>query len=176
MILCIRHLLKSTSGAAAAELALLLPLLTLLMFGGMEMGGYLWAEHQVIKSVRNGVRFAGRQDFANFECDATDVGSADTAVRNLVRTGTIDGTGEPIVREWQAATDGITIGVACQTDADYSTTGIYADMSGTDTPAVESARLVEIEVTLPYPSLFADLGYLDGRNITASAQSPVVGF
>lgn len=176
MIVRIRHFLNNTSGAAATELALMLPLLTVLMFGGMEMGGFFWTEHQVIKSVRNGARFAGRQDFVNFVCDAENVGGADTAVRNLIRTGTIDGTGEAIIRTWTAADDGIDITVTCQTDEDYSTGGIYADQSGSDTPAVESARFVEISVTLPYPSLFADLGYLNGRNITASAQSPVMGF
>lgn len=176
MIRAVRHFLRNSCGAAAAELALLLPLLTVLMFGGMEVGGYLWAEHQVIKSVRNGARFAGRQDFANFVCDADNVGAADTAVRNLIRTGTVDGTGNAVIRTWTAADDGIAIAVVCQTDADYSTTGIYADQSGSDTPAIDSARYVEISVELPYPSLFEELGYLDGRSISASAQSPVMGF
>lgn len=176
MMRLIRRFLASTSGAAAAELALMLPLLTVLMFGGMEMGGYLWAEHQVLKSVRSGARFAGRQDFANFACDATDVGGADTAVRNMIRTGTTDGSGDPVVRTWLSNDEGISISVVCQPDADYGTSGIYADLSGLDTPTIESARYVAVKVELPYPSFFADLGYLNGRDIVASAQSPVVGF
>lgn len=176
MIGRIRHFLGSTGGAAAAEMALLLPLLTVLLFGGMEVGGFLWSEHQVIKSVRNGARFAGRQDFSNFVCDADNLGTADAAVRNLIRTGTVDGSVSPVIRTWTAADDGITILVGCQTGEDYSTSGIYADQSGSDTPAVESARFVQISVALPYPSLFEDLGYLNGQTISATAQSPVMGF
>lgn len=168
--------LRDERGAAAAEMALMLPLLTILMFGGIEMSGFFWSEHQVIKSVRTGARYAARQDFSNFACDAADVGTADAAVRNLVRTGTVDGSGSPIVRTWTAADDGISISVTCDTESDYSTEGIYSDQSGTGTPAIDSARYVEISVEIPYPSLFADLGYLDGYDIVASAQSPVTGF
>lgn len=167
---------RDESGAAAAEMALMLPLLTIIMFGGMEMSGFFWSEHQVIKSVRAGARFAARQDFENFACDAADVGDRTEAVRNLVRTGTTDGSGAPIVRTWTAAEDGITIAVTCDTESSYSTGGIYSDQSGTGTPNVESARYVEISVEIPYPSLFEDLGYLNGYSITATAQSPVTGF
>lgn len=154
----------------------MLPLLTILLFGGMEMGGYFWSEHQVLKSVRNGTRYAARQDFSNFACDATSLGAADTRVRNLTRTGTIDGTGSAVVRTWAATPDRISILVTCKTGQDYSAGGIYADESGSAAPVVTSALNVQMTVSLPYPSLFGNLGYLNGRNITATAQSPVTGF
>ncbi|WP_435417892.1 TadE/TadG family type IV pilus assembly protein [Parerythrobacter aurantius] len=176
MIRAIRKFVLGTEGAAAAEMALMLPLLTIIMFGGMEMGGYFWSEHQVIKSVRNGTRFAARQDFSNFVCGASTVGAKDAAVRNFVRTGTVDGTGNPVVRTWTAANDGITISVNCKTGQDFTNGGIYSDQSGAAASTIDSARNVMISVSLPYPSLFGNLGYLNGRNIRAFAQSPVTGF
>ena len=50
MIRFLRLFLRDTAGVAAAELALMLPLLTLLLFGGMELSNLMWAEHQVVKS------------------------------------------------------------------------------------------------------------------------------
>jgi Flp pilus assembly pilin Flp len=176
MIMALSRSIRDQSGAAAAEMALMLPLLTLLLFGGVEMGSFFWTEHQVIKSVRNGTRFAARQDFSNFACDGTDVGLKDTEVRNLIRTGTVDGSGDPVIRTWTAADDGIEILVTCDTASTYSSGGIYADQSGAAAPAINSALNVQVAVTLPYPSLFENLGYLNGQNITARAQSPVTGF
>lgn len=172
----LRSLVRRDEGGAAAEMALMLPLLTILLFGGMEMGGYFWSEHQVIKSVRNGTRYAARQDFSNFVCGATSVGTADARVRNLIRTGTTDGTGNPVIRTWTAASDGISIAINCKTGANYSTGGIYSDQTGAAASTIDSARNVAVTVSLPYPSLFGSLGYLNGRNIRASAQSPVTGF
>lgn len=174
----LRLFFRNVSGAAAAEMALMLPLLTILMFGGIEMGGYFWSEHQLLKSVRNGTRYAARQPFSNYACDATTVGAADTRVRNVTRTGTADASGNPVVRTWTAGLtpDPISVLVTCKTGQTYSTTGIYADESGSAPAAVASALNVKITVTLPYPSLFGRLGYLNGRNIVATAQSPVTGF
>ena len=176
MILALSRSIRHEGGAAAAEMALMLPLLTLLIFGGVEMGSFFWTEHQVIKSVRNGTRYAARQDFSNFTCDGTTVGTADAQVRNLIRTGTVDGSGDPVIRTWTAAADGIDILVTCDTGSSYSTKGIYTDQSGASAPSVTSALNIQVDVTLPYPSLFDNLGYLNGQSITARAQSPVTGF
>ena len=178
MIGSIARFVRNTSGAAAAEMALILPLLALLLFGGVEVGSFFWTEHQVIKSVRTGARYAARQEFSNFSCGATALSdnTIDASVRDLVKTGTLDGTGNNIVRDWPTDDDGIDITITCDAGSDYSNKGIYSDQSGTGTPAVPSAMYVEVNVTIPYPSLFEDLGYLNGRNISAAAQSPVTGF
>lgn len=167
---------RDQRGVAAAEMALMLPLLTVILFGGIEGGHFFLTEHEVLKSVRTAARYAARQDFENFECDATDLGDVDADVRNVARTGTVSGT-DPIVRNWAADdADSISILVICDTGSDYSESGIYADMSGTGTPAVDSAMTVRIAVEVGYPSLFADIGLLDGTNLAASAESAVTGF
>ena len=40
-----RNFLCSVRGAAAAEMALILPLLFILLFGGFEAGHYVWSHH-----------------------------------------------------------------------------------------------------------------------------------
>lgn len=176
MIGFIRLFLKNTAGVAAAELALMLPLLTLLFYGGMEMSNLMWAEHQVVKSVRNGARFAARQAPTNFTCGATGVGAADTAVRNMVRTGTADGTGSPVVRGW---TDGsattIVISVVCDTTSTFANGGIYNDASGTGSPVLSSAMRVNIDATVPVPTLFGTW-WFTGKTLNAESESPVTGF
>lgn len=173
------RLLRDRRGSAAAEMALIMPLLTVMLFATVEGGHYFWTEHQLIKSVRNGARFAARQDFANFTCGATSIGTQDSIVRNVVRTGTVNGT-EPIVRDWDAdgvSGDTISISVVCDTGSSYSNSGIYSDMSGAGaTSTVDSAMKVQVIATVSYPSLFADLGFLNDRNLVARAQSPVTGF
>jgi hypothetical protein len=53
-------------GAAAAEMALVLPLLLIILFGSLELGNYFMNEHTLVKAVRDGARFAGRQTFTNY--------------------------------------------------------------------------------------------------------------
>ena len=53
MMLRPSSLLIDQSGSAAAELALSLPLLLILMFGSFEVGNYFLSEHVVQKAVRD---------------------------------------------------------------------------------------------------------------------------
>ena len=53
-------LARDSRGAAAAEMALVLPLLLVILFGSLELGNYFMNEHTLIKAVRDGARFAGR--------------------------------------------------------------------------------------------------------------------
>lgn len=176
MIAALRPFLRDTHGNAAAEFALMLPLLVLLLFGGMEMGNYFWSEHKAIKSAREGARYAARQPTSNFVCGATDLGAADTGVRNLIRTGTVDGTGSPVIPGWTDGASTIDIDVTCITGEDFSNGGIYSDQSGTGSPAMTSATQIAVAVEVPYPSLFGGLTPLGDLNIGASAQSAATGF
>ena len=47
-------------------MALVLPLLLVLMFSFAEAGNYVMNEHGLVKAVRDGARFAARQDFSNY--------------------------------------------------------------------------------------------------------------
>ena len=178
----LREFSRSDAGNAGAELALLLPLLTLIMFGGMEVAHFFWTEHTVVKTVRDGARFAGRQKFANFNCDDDSIdATVEGEVKKLTRTGFIDGddpetlgADNPLIRGWSDDST-VTVELECIDDADFSTTGIYRDSTGTGTSEVMAMR-VTVTADVTYPSLFEGFGFLDGRTLTATAQSPVMGF
>jgi hypothetical protein len=170
----IRAFIRDQSGVAAAEMALMVPLLVGIMFGSFEMGHFFWSEHTVIKGVRDGARFASRQRFAKFSCGQADIllgdgsNTTDTTfvdqVKNLVRTGGVAGTALPKVRGWENSH--ITVSVSCPATA--INTGIYRNMA--------NAPRVTIVAQVPYPSLFQTLGFIsDGLNLNAQSQSAVMG-
>ena len=59
-------LLRSRRGSAAAEMALVSPLLAVLMIGSVELGNFFYNEHILMKAVRDGARYAARQNFSNY--------------------------------------------------------------------------------------------------------------
>jgi Flp pilus assembly protein TadG len=62
------HLLKDRTAAAAAEMALVLPILLILIFGSVELGYYFMSEHVVDKAVRDAARYAARLPVTDFDC------------------------------------------------------------------------------------------------------------
>jgi Flp pilus assembly protein TadG len=84
---------SNKDGVAAAETAMLTPILLVLLFGAFEMGKYFLDEHVLMKAVRDGARYAGRQSFASMPCGGT--ATNETAIKNFVRFGNIAGTGNP---------------------------------------------------------------------------------
>ena len=53
-----RHMLRSQSGASAAEFALVLPLLLMLLFGIIDAGRWLWTYNEAEKATQEGARVA----------------------------------------------------------------------------------------------------------------------
>ncbi|PKP86345.1 MAG: pilus assembly protein TadE [Alphaproteobacteria bacterium HGW-Alphaproteobacteria-17] len=157
------------SGAAAAEMALILPMLIAIMFGGFEAGAYLWTEHKVVKGVRDGARFAARQSFTAYNCstitDATILGQ----VQNLTRTGQLSG-GTAKVSTWTDNSQ-VTVTAACQAPVanEYTSSGVYATQA-------DGAIHVTVSSTVAYPSLFGTLGFnTSGAVVKASANAAVMG-
>ena len=86
------RLFRQTSGAAAAELALALPLLLVLICGSVELGNYFLDEHRLIKAVRDGARFAARQDLSYFTgCSGNPGGTVVSDTQNIVMSGLLTG-------------------------------------------------------------------------------------
>lgn len=155
--------LHDRQGAAAAEMVLVMPLLMALMFGAFEAGNYFWNEHVVVKAVRDGARFAGRQSFGKYDCASITDAAVATQIKNLTRTGQTSG-GAARVSGWTDSQ--VTITVSCSAG---TTTGIYTGHAG-------GAPVVKVSATVPYTSLFGTLGFnTTGINLVASAQAAVMG-
>ena len=156
--------LRDTRGAAAAEMALMLPLLLAIMFGGFEAGHYFYNEQKIIKAVREGARFAGRQPFSSFPCGGTANAAAVTSIQNVTRTGTVTGT---VSRVPNMVANDVTVTYRC--DTTYVGQGIYKGTSG-------GAPIVRVQARADYASLFNTLGFIDSTSsIYASSEAAVNG-
>jgi hypothetical protein len=62
-----RALIRDRNAAAAAEFALVLPLLLVFLFGIIDVGRYMWAINRAEKAVQMGVRMAVVTDFLSEE-------------------------------------------------------------------------------------------------------------
>lgn len=154
--------MRDLRGAAASEMALVLPLLLVLMLAGFEAGHFFYTEHKVIKAVREGARYAGRLPFNIYDCDSGSVGMADE-IREVTRTGLANGTGTNRISGF--SDEDITIELSCNGDF---TQGLYTK--------VGSAPRVRVAATVGYPSLFGALGFTDeGTTVSAAAQAAVMG-
>lgn len=172
----LRSLWANRDATAAVEMALVLPLLMVLMFGSFETGRYFLDEHVVVKAVRDGARYASRQGFSNYTCPgATASTTAVDRTRNIVRFGKVTpvDTDLPRLPYWQALSDGqpsVQVIVTCPTSLDGTEAhgGLYAGQA--NVPVVRVLAVVE------YQSLFGMLGFGGGiLNVTAESQAAVMG-
>lgn len=154
--------IRNTRGAAAAEMALMVPLLLTLMFAGFEAGHYFYTEQQVIKAVREGSRYAGRLGFDAFPCGGAADATAVAQVQQVTRTGTVTGT-NPRVRGM--AVSDITVTHRC--DANFENDGIFKGTTG-------GAPIVLVEAEAGYNSLFEALGVIDSSAIVQASSEAVV--
>ena len=168
-------LLSDRSGTAAVEMALVAPFLILLMFLSVETGNYMMTEQAVAKQVRDGARYAARIPLtttttSNYTCPSTVDTTAETQIRNVTKTGSVDGTatGRFPATFWTNACTGSTSSVSvtlrCVPKANYS--GVWAGL-GTDIP------VVKVSADVPYTDLFGIS--LKGLCMHASSEAPVTG-
>lgn len=159
-----RSLLADRSGAAAAEMALVLPVLLALIFGVSELGRYFWSEHVLLKSVRDGAVYAARQRIDNFDCSTNTVHSTVVdQTRALVRTGALSG-GVDRLGNWSSAV--FAIDLSCVTSANGTVlSGIYSANGG-------NVPVITVRATVPYTSMF---GLRLGLNLNARQQAAVYG-
>lgn len=161
--------LRDEQGSAAAEMALVMPILLVLMFGSFELGNYFLNEHVIVKAVRDGARFASRQNFTNFPCTASGTGLAPggtvvSDTQSITRTGQVTSGGSPRLTSWTDASH-ISVTYDCvstNSNSDYS--GIYAGQS----------YLPRVKVTVsaqPYSSLFNKVGLANASSLTLNAES-----
>lgn len=151
------------AGNAAAEMALSLPLLMVLLFGSFDLGFYFHSEHVATKAVRDAARYASRLGIGNYP-GCTPTAAARTAIQRVARTGEPDGT-TPRLRGWTDDTM-TNVTVACDTTNTY--TGIYDDFP-------DGVPIVTVTAAVPYPSLFGVLGLAPTLTLNARSQSAVFG-
>lgn len=168
------RLLGETSGAAAAEMALVMPLLLTIMIGSVELGNFFYNEHILAKAVRDGARYAARQGFANYDCSGEPSTTVRDNTRELVQTSLLAG-GADRLANWAATTISVTERcVSSATDMSNSTetmTGIYDELS------LGGAPIVTVSATVAYtPVIGVAFGFSGvGLNLRASQQAAVMG-
>ena len=149
-------------------MVLMLPFLTVLLFGSIEVGYYFYNEHLVVKGVRDGARYAGRQSFADINCDGGSIPSAvQTAIKEVTRTGRVSG-GTARIAGWTNSE--VTVALSCPGDGGGTavTTGIYKTES--------DAPIVTVSASVSFTSLFGSLGVIDSTySLNASQQAAVMG-
>lgn len=153
-------------GAAATEMALVLPILLALMFGATELGRYFWSEHVLLKGVRDGAVYASRQRIDNFNCATSAVNpNVVDKTKTLVRTGALSG-GSDRLPNWSSGT--LAIDLACVTTTGGTTLGgIYTANSG-------NVPVITIRASVPFTSLFG-FGLGSGLTLNAQQQAAVYG-
>jgi len=163
-------------GAAAAEMALVAPILLVLLFGSVELGHYFYSEHKLVKAVRDGARFAARQRLTNYASCSGNVPMAvydDT--KNMVRRGSLNTSDTDLLPNWDDAGMSFSVTMTCvATLTDSGNTmapsGIYAGMTS-------GAPAVSVTARLPYQSVIAG-GFgvsWSGLNLNASEVAAVAG-
>lgn len=166
MIQRLRLLAADRAGSSAAELAMSLPLLIVLLFGSVELGYYFMSEHVVQKGVRDAARYGARLSIDNYDCpNSTVVDPGLTEIRRVARTGRPDGTTSRLVG-WTADTM-TTVTLTCDTSGTY--TGIYDDFP-------EGVPVLRVSSSVPYPSLFGTVGIpIPALTLNAQSETAVFG-
>ena len=155
-------LVRNNRAVAAVEMALVLPIMMALLFGVFELGNYFMTEHVVVKSVRDGARFAARRPINPDYTGCTPSNDLIEATRNVTRTGQIGSDGTPRFASWDDP-ESIDVTATCDSSWSGADKGIYVT-STMGTP------LVTVRATVPYVPLFAQLG-LANVTLSLNAQS-----
>ncbi len=121
---------RQERGNAVVEFALILPFLLLLFSGLTEIGRAYFQANAVEKGLRAAALYASRAP--------SPLSAADQIVtENIVRTGTIDGSGPSLVSGWDKAGATVTI------------TSTNFDLSGVPIPVVRVAASVPLDPLVP---------------------------
>lgn len=164
------NFIRRNGGASATEFTIVLPLLILLLFAGVE-GGRLFHDYHVVgKGVRDMTRYLSRQDV---DCTGGAVGAfvvpaAETDAKYLAMTGGLDNTpaaGDYHLSSW---TDPATIDVVvnCVDNSAATYKGLY----------LNDARIPQIVVTATVPiDLFFRSVFMGTNSLNMEVQHIEVG-
>ena len=164
----LRRFLRCERGSPSVEMALVLPMLFPLLFGGLEAANFFWSEHKLVKAVRDGARYASRQKVEDLCTDATETMSEqlENNIKLVTRTGQlVSASAQPKVPGWTG--EQVEVTVSCQA---FVATGIYTSLGG-------AAPIVTVAAAdVGYPALLGQLGGIDPEiEMNAVAHAAVIG-
>ena len=158
----------AADGAAAVEFALVLPLLTLLIVGFLELGRLFWSYHIATGSVRDAARYGARLapscniDPTTGQAYGLDVGATQQVI-NLARTGAFNPGGAPLISGWTSDAS-VSVTVVCVANGAGGVRtfgGVYR--------GEPQIPVVNVKATVPYAMLFSGLlGGLGSTSFTVS--------
>jgi Flp pilus assembly protein TadG len=140
----LQQLVRCTSGAAALETALVLPVAIILMAGGVEFGQLFSVYGTAAKSMRDATRYLARVPQANI-CDTWALNNA----KNLAVYGTLDSkNATPLIPGWTPEN------VCTSPNPCTSTTGgLLTLVSPSCPPANSSFITIELSAAVPYTGI-----------------------
>ena len=175
-----RSIMRDRSGSAAVEMVLVTPLLLIILFGSVEVGNFFYNEHLLSKAVRDGARYAARQNFSYYRdgggnCASPTDPTMIANVKTLVRTSLLSG-GTNRLGSW---TDGmITLSATCSltvVDASSATQNMEGIYRTQNNPL--GAAVVTVSASVPYTpiakTMFGFSGF--GVNLNATQRAAVTG-
>jgi Flp pilus assembly protein TadG len=143
--------LSETHGSSAVEFALILPVMTVLLFGFFEVGRAFYTYSVASSSVRDAARFAARLSVG---CGGlSNLATDGPRIQKLARTGRVDGT-SGLVSGWNNDAS-VAVSVSCVANTESGTPpsrpylGRYA--------TVDQVPVVQVVATVPFSPLFASL-------------------
>jgi Flp pilus assembly protein TadG len=150
-------------GAAAAEFALVLPLLLIITFGMFDVGRLMLTKTTVDSAMSDSARFAARLPMG---CTALTNAADVSRVQTLARTGRSTTGGVPLLRGWTDNAS-VTISVTCLNNAGGAFVGAYDNML--------NVPHVTVSTTVPFSWSLGGLLNLDDTNVVAGARQPWTG-
>jgi Flp pilus assembly protein TadG len=183
MTMRLLHFFRDEGASAAAEMALVLPILLTLMFGAFELGNYFQSEHVLQKAVRDAARYAARLPMTdtstgtvNYDCATNAIDSgAQTKIQEVARFADPTGTTDKVTTRLSGWTDDTmaTVTLACDSSSSdsYVNNGVYDGF-----PNSGAVPVITVSATVPYNMLFGS--YVFGSatlNLNATSQAAVIG-
>ena len=166
----LRLVRSDTAGSAAVEMALVTPFLVVLICSFLEAGNFVMNEHGLVKAVRDGARFAARQDFSNYTaCSGQPGGTVVADTQNVVIHGVRSGGSAFLTPNITVAN--ITVATSCAASAGGQSMqgGIYGSRAN-------GGQIVTVSANVPYRPMMGAFGFTGmGFHLNAASQAAVTG-
>jgi len=158
---------RNRRGNVTVEFACFLPLLMLLLVGGLEIGNAIHQGALIEKNLRAGTLYAAR--ILKLDADGPSLSAqARATIQNLVKTGTQSGLDAPVVPGWADTAASLVI--------DPTLVHVFSAENATATDV--EVPVIRLTASVPYkpllPGLLASVG-LDDIMIGLSHEQAYVG-